>query len=100
MTFTRKKMAYNDYAWQKVYSYDDRRISGEIDSTILNRKQGWEMLYFINKCAKEWEWRSNNFTAMRKLERTVRLLVPGNKRSQRKVKEWIENNYKEFWEAI
>jgi len=100
MNFTRKRMVYNDYTWHKVYAYNDSRINGEIDGTILNRKQGWEMLYFINKCAKEWGWRSNNFTAMKKLERTVRLLVPRNKRSQRKIKEWIENNYKEFWNAI
>ena len=49
MSIKRSELMYNDYTWTHTPG-DDPRVSGEPDNTMLNRKEGYEMLYFINKC--------------------------------------------------
>lgn len=45
-------LVYNDYSWA-AYGKDDPKIAGEPDSTLFNRKEGYEVLYFINKIAEK-----------------------------------------------
>jgi hypothetical protein len=45
-------MYYKDYIWTTKYSTDDPKVTGEPDKTLVSRKEGWEMLYFINKLAE------------------------------------------------
>jgi hypothetical protein len=100
MSFTQRDMLYTDYAWSTRYTGDDPRVTGEPDNTLLNRTEGWEMLYFINKCAEKWGWLSADNASRRKLEKAIRQKVPGNIRTQRGIKEWIELNHKSFWATI
>lgn len=37
-----------EYSWTSTKE-DDPKISGEPDRTLLNRNEGYEVLYFINK---------------------------------------------------
>lgn len=93
-------MVYNDYSWSTKYTNDDPKITGEPDSTLLNRTEGWEMLYFINKCGEKWNWSGNSTESYRKLEKAIRTKVPSDIRSQIKIKEWIEANHQSFWSTL
>lgn len=100
MSYKKSDMVYDDYSWTTKYTKDDPKITGEPDSTLLSRKEGWEMLYFINKCAEKWNWSQNSTAACQKLEKTLRVKVPNDIRSQEKIKDWIEANFKSFWDTI
>lgn len=96
MAYTKANMLYDDYTWTTKYTDDDPRVRGEPDSTLLARTEGWEMLYFINTCAKKWEWKAGSTSSMQNLEKIIRTKVPGSIRSQKGIKTWIEANYKEI----
>ncbi len=98
MSFKRSDMLYNDYSWSHIAG-DDPRVSGPPDNTMLNRKEGYEVVYFINKCAEKWQWKEN-VQACRKLEKAIRLHVPNNVRTQRAIIDWIEINFKGFWDKL
>jgi hypothetical protein len=100
MAYEEKDMVYHDYNWKAVYSKDDPKITGEPDSTLLNRSEGYEMRYFINKCADLWNWEKNNINSRKKLEKLIRDHVPTNIRSQQGIKTWIEQNYKQYWDKL
>jgi hypothetical protein len=89
--FERNDMIY-DYVWSTKYRPDDKKIMGILDHTCLDRKEGWEMLYFINACARGWGWEATSIISMNKLEKVIRKEVPGNIKSQIEVKIWIEDN--------
>lgn len=40
---TKSDLHYNDYSWTS-YTGDNPKIKGEPDSTLLNRKEGYEIL--------------------------------------------------------
>ena len=48
---TKSDLHYNDYLWT-TYANDNPKITGEPDSTLLNRMEGYEILYFINKLSE------------------------------------------------
>lgn len=101
MAFTRNDLYYNDYVWTTKYTDDDPRVTGEPDSTLLARKEGWEMLYFVNKLAKLWGWNADTLKHnYQKIERAVRDYVPSEIRSQAGIYQWILNNHKTFWDKI
>lgn len=88
-------MVYQDYVWTTRYNHDDPKVTGDPDSSLLARKEGWEMLYFINKCASKWGW-PENISAMQRLERIIREKVPSTMRTQVDVYLWIQANYPEI----
>lgn len=98
MAYTKSDMLYS-YSWTAIKG-DNPKVSGEPDSTLLSRSEGYEMLYFINKCADKWNWTDDNKASRRKLEKLIKTIVPGNIHSQRGIKEWVENNYKMYWEGL
>ncbi|OFX70100.1 MAG: hypothetical protein A2X12_06340 [Bacteroidetes bacterium GWE2_29_8] len=82
-----------DYSWT-TYDNDDPEISGEPDSTLLNREEGYEMLYFINKLAEKWDLKKTQDG--NKIEKMIKEYVPKNIHSQEKIMNWIKkewNNY-------
>lgn len=87
---TASDLYYKDYSWT-TYKSDDPKITGEPDSTLLNRKEGYEMLYFINKFAEIHSLK--NKSSATKIERMIQEEVPGSVRSQEAIKSWIENNW-------
>jgi len=95
MPYQKSNMIYDDYVWSTKYNHDDPRVTGEPDSSLLSRREGWEMLYFINKCASKWGW-PENIAAMQRLEVIIKEKIPTSIRSQAEVYKWIQNNYKEI----
>lgn len=88
---TKSEMYYNDYSWT-AYSNDNPKVSGEPDSTFLNRMEGYEVLYFINKFCDLHKLKLKNEAI--KVERMIRHEVPSNIHSQQNIKSWIEQNWR------
>jgi hypothetical protein len=87
---SKSDLVYQDYSWS-TYEDDDPKVTGEPDSTLLNRKEGYEILYFINKLAEIHKLKEKS--SGKKIEKMIREKVPTNLRSQSKIKEWIEKNW-------
>lgn len=80
------------YSWTALLG-DDPKVSGPPDSTLLNRHEGYEVLYFINKIAEIHGFAQK--TSGLKIERMLKS-VPSNLRSQSNVKDWIEQNWSKY----
>lgn len=101
MAFTREMMYYNDYVWSTKYTKDDPRVTGQPDSTLLSRKEGWEMIYFVNKLAQIWGWKDSiHPRSYQKIERSIREYVPSTIRTQKDIQSYIETQYQGFWDKI
>lgn len=87
---TKEDLYYTNYFWT-VLSGDNPKITGEPDSTLLNRQEGYEVLYFVNKFAEINELKQKKSAT--KVERMIQEEVPDDIRSQRRIKEWIERNW-------
>lgn len=87
---TKSDLYYDDYSWS-TYSNDDSKITSEPDRTLLNRKEGYEILYFINKLVEMHKLKLKSSAL--KIENMIRNEVPSNLHSQENVKSWIENNW-------
>ncbi len=83
-------LQYKDYVWT-TYSHDDPKVSGKPDSTLLNRKEGYEILYFINKLSEIHNLQLKSYA--NKIENMIRNEVPTNLHSQENIKVWIETNW-------
>ena len=88
---TKTELFYQDYSWT-VLSGDNPKISGEPDSTLLNRKEGYEILYFVNKFCEKHNFREKS-SAIR-VEKMIRNEVSTSIHGQEKIKVWLETNWK------
>lgn len=88
-TFNRGDLMYT-YSWTAIPG-DDPRITGEPDSTMFNRHEGYEVLYMINKCMEKWNLSS--VADGEKIERLIKEKLPSDVRSQKNVFEWLDKNY-------
>lgn len=88
---TKADLYYGDYSWT-VINNDNPKITGTPDSTLLNRKEGYEILYFINKFCETYKLKQK--ASATKVEKMIREELPGNIRSQANIKEWLVNNWK------
>lgn len=89
--FNKTDMLYDDYDWKAKYENDDPKVTGVPDSTLLARKEGYEMLYFVNKYAEINSWKQTN--SCQKVERLIRTVIPTNIRSQANIRTWLDENY-------
>lgn len=87
---SKSDLHYKDYVWT-AYKGDDPKICGEPDSSLLSRKEGYEILYFINKLCDIYNLK--NVTSATKIERMIREKLPSDTRSQEKIKMWIKKNW-------
>jgi len=87
---TKNDLSYH-YFWT-AYGNDDPRKTGSLDSTKLNRDEGYEMLYFINKYCKINN--INNIESARKLETFIKTTVPSYIQSQEEIKNYIKNYWR------
>lgn len=85
---TKSELKY-DYSWT-VLNGDNPKITGVPDSTLFNRNEGYEVLWFINKFAEKHNFK--NKESAFKIERMIKSHLPEDIRSQENVVEWIENN--------
>ncbi|MFO7982364.1 MAG: hypothetical protein R6V08_02840 [Desulfuromonadales bacterium] len=90
--FSKSDLAY-DYSWTAI-DEDDPKVSGEPDSTQFNRKEGYEVLYLINRLAEGWGF--NRKESGRELEKMINLSLPEDVRSQEDVKQWIRDNWRKY----
>ena len=93
MALINKNELYYQYSW-KVLVGDDPSISGEPDSTLLNRNEGYEMLYLINKFSEKHGFR--NVQSAIKVERLIKEHVPTEIRSQVDIVRWLETNWDKY----
>ncbi len=87
----KSELKYKDYTWT-IYSNDNPKIYGNPDSTLLNRKEGYEILYFINKLSEIHNFKVKSSAI--KIENMIRKEVPTNLHSQENIKVWIETNWR------
>jgi hypothetical protein len=55
--FNKSDLTYADYKWEAKLDDDDPKLTGKPDSTMLNRTEGYEMLYFINRYMENKGWK-------------------------------------------
>ena len=89
---TKSELKY-DYSWT-VLNGDNPKITGVPDSTLLNRNEGYEVLWFINKFAEKHNFK--NKESAFKIERMLKSHLPENIRSQENVVGWIEDNWDKY----
>ncbi|OXB04432.1 hypothetical protein [Flavobacterium pectinovorum] len=87
---TKSDLHYKDYTWTTVLG-DDPTVSGEPDNTLLSRKEGYEILYFVNKFSEKNNFKNKDSAI--KVEKMIRNEVPKETRSQKDIKTWIEQNW-------
>lgn len=88
---TKSDLFYSDYSWTAIPG-DSPRVSGEPDSTLLSRKEGYEVLYFINKLCDAFGLKQK--ASATKIEKMIRNEVPSDLHSQKNIKDWIDKNWK------
>lgn len=98
--FAKKDLIFTDYKWTAVADLDNPKIVGNPDNTLLNRTEGYEMIYYIRSLAKSWDWPDDAIKAYQKLEKTIRTKVPETIRTHGEIKSWIQSNFKDFWDAL
>ena len=93
MNYKKSDMVYDDYKWTAKADHDNPKFIGAQESAMLNREEGYEMLYFINSIAKTWEW-NDSLKSRQNLEVIIREKVPSNIRTHSKIMQWIAENHK------
>ncbi|MBP1680051.1 MAG: hypothetical protein H6Q35_390 [Proteobacteria bacterium] len=81
------------YSWSAV-SGDDPKVSGEPDSTLFSRNEGYEVLYLINKFSTICDFQREE--SCLKAERLIKEFLPSDIRSQENVKSWLLNNWANY----
>lgn len=89
----KSELYYDDYSW-KAYRNDDPKITGYPDDELLNRKEGYEILAFINMYAEK-HWFIYKQDCL-KVERMIRHNLPEYIRSRREIYNWIERNWHNY----
>lgn len=87
--FTRSDLK-NKYNWD-VDGGDNPKLRGEPDASLLDRTEGFEVLYMIQNLMDKWNMKK--VSSGLKIERLIHE-CPSNLRSQENVKSWI---YKNWW---
>lgn len=88
--YNKSDLLYKNYFWSTDYTNDDPRVTGIPDATLLNRQEGYEILYFINKFAEKHELDTSECMAT---EYKIRNELPSNIRSQIDIQYWLEINW-------
>lgn len=93
--YTKADMIYNDYVWRARLEHDNPNITGFPDDILLDRNEGYEVLYFINAIAKHSNWSVSNKSGGKKIEQMLRKL-PGHIRSRKNIYNWLVQNWGQF----
>ncbi|PZR01992.1 MAG: hypothetical protein DI539_28035 [Flavobacterium psychrophilum] len=74
--FEKKDLLFSNYKWT-AYRSDDPKVTGKPDSTLLNRNEGYEMVYFINRYMIDKNW--NEVRTGQKIEKYLKESDESNK---------------------
>ena len=91
MLFTKGNLL-NKYSWIHTKE-DDPKLKGEPDHILLNRDEGYEVLYMINQLMSAWKLKQ--VITGQKIEKMIKE-NPSNLRSQQHVKLWIKENWNKY----
>ena len=89
-TYSKDDLKYT-YSWNS-YEKNDPRISGILDDTVFNKKEGEEVVYLINSLSEHLAWSVEEFGA--KVEKLIHDHLPDQPISQKEVVMWIKENWK------
>jgi hypothetical protein len=89
--FSKQDMFYDDYTWSN-YAPNSPKISGKLDDTKFNYKEGQEVLYLINKTRELWDF--TKIESCIKMERIIRERLPNNITTQEDAVSWIQINWR------
>ena len=81
------------YSWTALAD-DNPKITGEPDSTLFNRKEGYEVLALINRFLAKYKFRQK--TSGQKVERLISKHLPSALKSQKHVEDWLVANWEEY----
>jgi len=73
--FTKEDLVYKDYK-HTARPGDDPRLTGKPDSTLLNRSESYEMVYFINRYMTSKSWKQK--VTFNKIEKFLRQSTHGH----------------------
>lgn len=90
--FFKKNLFYNDYKWTE-YSNKDAHVHGKPDDTVFNRKEGYEVLYLINKMMELWDYRLSDSGV--KIEKLIHDQLPSEIKTQADVVQWVQQNLRQ-----
>jgi hypothetical protein len=85
--------AKNDLQYRYNWSADggdNPKLRGEPDNSLLDRTEGYEVLYMIRKLMDTWNL--NTVSSGHKIEKLIHN-APSTLRSQENIKTWISNNW-------
>lgn len=92
VTLTRAELQ-GRYSWSAIGD-DNPRLTGEPDSVLLNRHEGYEVLAFINSFLVRHTFNPPPATRLHGLKVEQMIAgVPGHLRSRQHVDEWIVANW-------
>lgn len=86
----KSNMAYKSYSWKKLEE-GDPKISGKLDYTLFDKKNGHEMLYILNELVRIWKLEDRH--SIRKIETMIYKSLPKEKVEQEEIKNWIRDNW-------
>lgn len=88
-------MIYDDYKWNAAADKDNPYYRNGSDHTLLNRTEGYEVLYFINHLSEKlWTTTASTYR-YNQLEKLIRI-HPTNIRSHLNVETWIIANWSNY----
>jgi len=94
MTLLHKTDLKYNYSWIEIEP-DNPRVTGLLpETTLLNRRDGYEVLAFINNFSFVNNWKKKEFGL--KAERLIQKHLPENIRSHAHVKKWLIDNWRKF----
>lgn len=88
---TKQDLYYSDYSWTEYYP-NHPKDSGKLDTTRLNKYEGNEILYLINKIIELWDFKK--IESAIKIERIIREKLPNKINTQTDIATWIQINWK------
>ena len=89
MSIFTKSDLKNKYSWTSDGG-DNPKLKGEPDASLLDRTEGYEVLYMIQKLMSKWDLKE--IGSGHKIERLIHK-CPSNFRSQENIKNWIHTNW-------
>lgn len=87
---SKSNMAYRSYSWKK-FEEGDPKITGKLDATSFDKKNGYEMLYILNKLVEIWKLEDRH--NIRKIETMIYKFLPEERNKQEEVKNWVRDNW-------
>lgn len=93
MTLLQKSDLAFKYSWT-VIARDDPKVTGNPDSTLLNRNEGYEVLEFINRFAAINDWKKKESGL--KAERLIKTYPPSDTRSHANIRKWLRDNWEKY----